>query len=255
MFRALSSSLSRASRVASRVVPAARATAPAAAVRHFGGAVVRQPAPAFSAEAVMPDGTFKKLSLADFSGKYLVLFWDPLDVTFVCPTEITAFSDRAAEFERAGCALVGVSTDSVFSHLAWTNTPRNKGGLGKMAIPLVGDISKAMSHAYGMLVEDETDDMDGVALRGTVIINPAGKVVATYNHDAPVGRSVDEVLRVVQAFQYVDKHGEVCPAGWVPGKATMSASGSAARGARRAAPPHAPLTLRPSPLRARRGRP
>ena len=147
----------------------------------------------------------------------------------MCPTEITAFSDRAADFEKAGCALVGVSVDSVFSHLAWTNTPRNKGGLGKMAIPLIGDVSKAMSHAYGMLVEDEADDMDGVALRGTVILNAAGKVVAKYNHDAPVGRSVDEILRVVQAFQHVEKHGEVCPAGWVPGKPTMKADPKASQ--------------------------
>jgi alkyl hydroperoxide reductase subunit AhpC len=98
-----------------------------------------------------------------------------------------------------------------------------------MAIPLIGDISKAMSHAYGMLVEDEADDMDGVALRGTVIVSPAGKVVAAYNHDAPVGRSVDEVLRVVQAFQFVDAHGEVCPAGWVPGKPTMKADPKASQ--------------------------
>ncbi len=147
----------------------------------------------------------------------------PLDFTFVCPTEITAFSDRAKEFEAIGCALVGVSVDSVFSHLAWTQLPRNKGGLGPMAVPLIGDISKAMSHDFGMLVEDADDDMDGVALRGTVIIGPDGKVLANYNHDAPVGRSVDEVLRVVQAFQYVAKHGEVCPAGWTPGAATMKA--------------------------------
>ena len=147
----------------------------------------------------------------------------PLDFTFVCPTEITAFSDRAKEFEAIGCALVGVSVDSVFSHLAWTQLPRNKGGLGPMAVPLIGDISKAMSHDFGMLVEDADDDMDGVALRGTVILGPDGKVLANYNHDAPVGRSVDEVLRVVQAFQYVAKHGEVCPAGWIPGAATMKA--------------------------------
>ena len=194
-----------------------RATAAAAQ------AVVRQPAPAFTAEALLPDGSFAKLSLADFKGKYLVLLWYPLDFTFVCPTEVTAFSDRAGEFAAANCAVVGVSVDSVYSHLAWASTPRNKGGLGKVAIPLIGDISKAMSHDFGMLVEDAADDMDGVALRGTVILGPDGKVLANYNHDAPVGRSVDEVLRVVQAFQYVAKHGEVCPAGWTPGAATMKA--------------------------------
>lgn len=152
-----------------------------------------------------------------------VFFWYPLDFTFVCPTEITAFSDRAAEFAKLDCALVGVSVDSVFSHLAWTNLPRNKGGLGKMNIPLIGDVSKSMSYAFGALVEDADDDMDGVSLRSTVIVNGAGKVVHVSTNDAPVGRSVDEVLRLVAAFQHVDKHGEVCPAGWKAGAATMKA--------------------------------
>ncbi len=111
----------------------------------------------------------------------------------------------------------------MFSHLAWVNTPRNKGGLGAMQIPLVGDVSKEMTKAFGMLVEDPADDMLGASLRGTVIIDGAGKVRHISNTDAPVGRSVDEVLRLVQAFQYVEKHGEVCPAGWKPGKPTMKA--------------------------------
>ena len=152
-----------------------------------------------------------------------VLFWYPLDFTFVCPTEITAFSDRAAEFAAIGCSVAAISIDSAFSHLAWINTPRAKGGLGKMAIPVVADVNKSVSRAYGVLVEDEADDMAGVALRGTVIINAKGVVVHHSVNDAPVGRSVDEVLRLVQAFQYVDKHGEVCPAGWKPGSASMKA--------------------------------
>jgi alkyl hydroperoxide reductase subunit AhpC len=204
-----------------------RATAPTFAAgvsaRSFHGAVVRRAAPAFTADAVMPDGSFKKLSLSDYAGKYLVLVFYPLDFTFVCPTELCDFSDRAADFEKINAAVVGVSCDSVFSHLAFTKLARNKGGVGPLAIPLVGDISKAMSHSYGMLVEDADDDMDGLSLRGTVVISPLGKVVAKYNHDAPVGRSVDETLRIVQAFQHFDAHGEVCPSGWTPGKKTMQA--------------------------------
>jgi len=146
-----------------------------------------------------------------------------LDFTFVCPTEITAFSDRAAEFAALNCSVAALSTDSAFSHLAWVNTPRAKGGLGKMAIPVVADVTKRISAAYNVLVTDEKDDMCGIALRGTVIINAKGVVVHASTNDAPVGRSVDEVLRLVQAFQYVDKHGEVCPAGWKPGQATMKA--------------------------------
>jgi peroxiredoxin (alkyl hydroperoxide reductase subunit C) len=181
---------------------------------------VRRAAPAFSAPAVV-NGAFKHVALKDYAGKYLTLFWYPLDFTFVCPTEITAFSDRAKEFQAIGAEVVGISIDSTFSHLAWINTPRNKGGLGPMAIPLIGDISKEVSRAYGMVVEDASDDMHGVTLRGTVIISPAGKVLHVSNTDAPVGRSVDEVLRLIQAFQYVEKHGEVCPAGWKPGQKTV----------------------------------
>ncbi len=147
----------------------------------------------------------------------------------MCPTEITAFSDRFSEFAAINTSVAALSVDSKFSHLAWTNTPRNKGGLGKMAIPLIADITKSISRAYGVLVVDEADDMAGVTLRSTVIINPAGVVVHVSTNDAPVGRSVDEVLRLVQAFQYVDKHGEVCPAGWTPGKPTMKADPKASQ--------------------------
>ena len=202
-----------------------QAAACRAAVSHARShhVAVRSAAPHFQGTAVLPGGAFGPVSLSDFKGKYLVMFWYPLDFTFVCPTEITAFSDRAGDFAAVNTAVVGLSVDSVFSHLAWTNTPRAKGGLGQMAIPLIGDVSKSISQAYGMVVEDAADDMAGVTLRGTVIINPAGKVVHVSNTDAPVGRSVDEVLRLVQAFQYVEKHGEVCPAGWRPGSKTMKA--------------------------------
>ena len=195
---------------------------PALARAHHVSALpsVRKAAPAFTAGAVV-NGAFKSVSLKDYAGKYCVLFWYPLDFTFVCPTEITAFSDRAKEFSALNTEVVGISIDSCFSHLAWINTPRTKGGLGPMAIPLIGDISKEVSRAYGMVVEDPADDMNGVTLRGTVIVSPAGKVLHVSNTDAPVGRSVDEVLRLIQAFQYVEKHGEVCPAGWKPGQKTV----------------------------------
>lgn len=146
-----------------------------------------------------------------------------MDFTFVCPTEITAFSDRNAEFAALNCSLAALSVDSEFSHLAWVNTPRSKGGLGKMNIPLIADFNKNISKAYGVLVEDPADEMCGVTLRGTVIINTAGIVVHQSINNAPVGRNVDEILRLLQAFQYVDKHGEVCPANWTPGKPTMKA--------------------------------
>merc|ERR1711953_649359 len=142
-----------------------------------GDAQIGAPAPAFSCQALV-NGEFKNVSLDQFKGKYVVLFFYPLDFTFVCPTEIIAFSEAAAQFKKINCQVLAASTDSVFSHLAWTNTTRKDGGLGEMKIPI---------------------------------------------NDLPVGRSVDETLRLVQAFQFVDEHGEVCPAGWKPGKETMKA--------------------------------
>ena len=186
--------------------------------------LVRKAAPAFEADAVV-NGDIARVSLKSLQagGKYTLLFWYPLDWTFVCPTEITAFSDRFAEFDAINTSVAAISIDSKFSHLAWVNTPRNKGGLGDMKIPVISDVTKAISKSYGVLVEDPEDDMCGITLRSTVIINPAGKVVHISTNDAPVGRSVDEFLRLVQAFQYVDKYGEVCPAGWKPGMKSMKA--------------------------------
>ena len=152
-----------------------------------------------------------------------VLFFYPLDFTFVCPTEIIAFSDRIAEFNKLNTKVAAVSIDSKFSHLAWTQTKRSAGGLGAMAIPLIADVTKAMSKAFGCLIENPADGDCGVALRATYIIDPAGNVRSIQVNDLPVGRSVDEVLRIVEAFQYVEKHGEVCPAGWKPGSKTMHA--------------------------------
>ncbi|XP_039270733.2 peroxiredoxin-2-like [Styela clava] len=172
---------------------------------------VTQNAPEFKGTAVV-NGSFKEISLSDFSGKYLVLFFYPLDFTLVCPTEITAFSDRAHEFDTMNASVVAVSTDSHFSHLAWTNVPRNKGGIGSVNIPLLADFCKDISRDYGVLLEDK-----GIALRGLFIIDGKGIVRHSSVNDLPVGRSVDETLRLVQAFQFTDKHGEVCPASWKPG--------------------------------------
>lgn len=174
-----------------------------------------KPAPEFKGQAVV-DGEFKDISLANYKGKYLVLFFYPLDFTFVCPTEIIAFSDRVEEFRAINCEVVACSTDSVFSHLAWINTPRKQGGLGNMKIPLLADKTMEISRAYGVLKED-----DGISFRGLFIIDDKGNLRQITMNDLPVGRSVDETLRLVQAFQFTDKHGEVCPAGWKPGADTI----------------------------------
>jgi len=178
---------------------------------------IGKPAPVFSGTAVV-DGQFKEISLSDYAGKYVVLFFYPLDFTFVCPTEIIAFSDRAAEFRKINCEVVACSTDSHFSHLAWINTPRKEGGLGKMNIPVLADKSTRVSRDYGVYRED-----DGVTFRGLFIIDDKGVLRQITINDLPVGRSVDETLRLVQAFQYTDIHGEVCPANWKPGDKTMVA--------------------------------
>ncbi|VDD96576.1 unnamed protein product [Enterobius vermicularis] len=173
------------------------------------------PAPNFTTEGVV-DGSFKKISLSDYKGKWVVLFFYPLDFTFVCPTEIIAFSDRIEEFRKLNVQPIAASTDSKFSHLAWIERPRTDGGLGKMNIPVIEDTNHSISRAYGVLKEDE-----GVAYRGLFIIDPRGVLRQITINDMPVGRSVDETIRLVQAFQYVEEHGEVCPAGWKPGSATI----------------------------------
>jgi alkyl hydroperoxide reductase subunit AhpC len=176
---------------------------------------VGQPAPEFTAEAVV-NKQFKDVSLADYRGKYVVLFFYPLDFTFVCPTEITAFSDRAAEFEGLNTQIIGASVDSKFSHLAWVETPRDRGGLGDVEFPLVADITKKIARDYQVLLED-----DGITLRGLFIIDPEGELKIQMVNDNNIGRNVDEVLRLVKALQYNAKHGEVCPANWNPGDDTI----------------------------------
>ncbi|OTF71086.1 thioredoxin-dependent peroxide reductase-like protein [Euroglyphus maynei] len=178
-------------------------------------AFVQRPAPDFKATAVV-DKQFKEVKLADFQGKYLVLFFYPLDFTFVCPTEIIAFNDRLQEFRDLQTEVVAVSVDSHFSHLAWCNTPRKQGGLGDMKMPIIADLTKRISEDYGVLLPDA-----GIALRGLFIIDTKGIVRQITINDLPVGRSVDETLRLIKAFQYTDKHGEVCPANWQPDRPTI----------------------------------
>jgi len=176
--------------------------------------LVQKDAPDFKAEALVGK-CFKEISLSDYKGKWVALFFYPLDFTFVCPTEIVAFSERYEDFKKLGCEVLGCSVDSKFSHLAWTNTSRKEGGLGDIAYPILSDITKKIARDYGVLVND------AVALRGLFLINPKGKVAYSVVHDLGVGRSVDETLRVLAAFQQVEKTGEVCPANWNQGKKTM----------------------------------
>jgi alkyl hydroperoxide reductase subunit AhpC len=183
-----------------------------------GQAQLCKPAPQFKQIALLPNGTFGDIELSQFKGKWVVLFFYPLDFTFVCPTEIIQFSDRAAEFRALNCEVIAASIDSQFSHLAWTNLDRKKGGLGKMNIPILADVTKVVSTAYGVLKEDE-----GIAFRGLFIIDPKQNLRQITINDLPVGRNVDETLRLLQAFQFVEEHGEVCPAGWKPGSKTMKA--------------------------------
>ncbi len=177
---------------------------------------VQKEAPAFTAQAVV-EGEFKTISLSDYSGKYVVLFFYPLDFTFVCPTEIIAFSDRVDEFQKRGVQVIGVSTDSRFSHKAWIETPRSKGGLGELKYPLMEDLTKKIATDYGVLIESV-----GVALRGLFVIDKTGIVRHITINDLPLGRSVDEVLRLVDALQHFEKHGEVCPADWKPGSLALN---------------------------------
>ncbi|KAI9337937.1 thioredoxin-like protein [Obelidium mucronatum] len=215
----------------SRFFPVARAASRAAfptARRLFHGSAaashyfarVQQAAPAFSAPAVV-DNAFATVSLDDYKGKWVVLFFYPLDFTFVCPTEIVEFSERAAEFKKLGAEVIGCSVDSKHSHLAWINQPRKTGGLGEMKIPLISDITKQISSDYGVLIEQGGDI--GLSLRGTFIIDPKQIVRHISINDLGVGRSIDETLRLVEAFQFNDKNGEVCPAGWKKGAKSMIA--------------------------------
>jgi alkyl hydroperoxide reductase subunit AhpC len=176
---------------------------------------VQQPAPDFTATAVVGGG-FKQIKLSDYRGKYVILFFYPLDFTFVCPTEIVGFDTKVAEFEKRGAQVIAVSVDSHFSHLAWEKTPRKEGGIGEIRYPIVADLTKSISRDYGVLLEGA-----GIALRGLFLSDKDGKLRHMVVNDLPIGRSVDEALRVLDALQFHEKHGEVCPADWHPGEATM----------------------------------
>jgi alkyl hydroperoxide reductase subunit AhpC len=177
---------------------------------------VTKEAPDFTAAAVVKGDIVENYKLSSNRGKYVVLFFYPLDFTFVCPTEIIAFSDRIADFEARNCQVIGVSVDSQYTHLAWVNTPRKEGGLGDLKYPLVADLTKKISADYGVLLDA------GISLRGLFILDKQGVVHAITIHNLPLGRSVDEALRVLDALQYFEKHGEVCPANWKPGDATIN---------------------------------
>ncbi len=171
----------------------------------------------FSAKAVLEDGNIaEEFKFKEYiKSKYSVLFFYPLDFTFVCPTEIIAFSNRIADFQALNTELIGVSIDSHFTHKAWRDTPRNRGGLGQINFPLVADISKSIARDYGVLLDDS------IALRATFVIDRDFVVKHQSINDLPLGRNVDEVLRIIKALQHTEEHGEVCPAGWQEGDSAM----------------------------------
>jgi alkyl hydroperoxide reductase subunit AhpC len=178
-------------------------------------AQVTKHAPDFTADAVIGE-EFKTIRLSDYRGKYVVLFFYPLDFTFVCPTEIIAFSDDFAEFHKRGAQLIAVSVDSKYTHLAWTKTPRKAGGLGEIAYPIVSDLNKSIARSYGVRLDDA-----GVALRGLFLIDKEGVIRHAVINDLPIGRSVSEAVRVLDALQHFEQFGEVCPANWKPGEKSM----------------------------------
>ena len=178
--------------------------------------LVTKQAPEFKATAVMANGEFKEVSLSDYKGKHVLLYFYPLDFTFVCPSEILAFNSKVAEFKERGVELLGCSIDSHFSHFAWRNTPVEKGGIGEIDYPLIADVTKNIARDYGVLFDES------VALRGLFLIDKEGIVRHSTINDLPLGRNVDEALRVVDALQYTEEHGEVCPANWKKGEEAMT---------------------------------
>lgn len=172
---------------------------------------IQKPAPTFTKTAVV-DGTFEEISLDQYKGQWVLLAFIPMAFTFVCPTEIIAYSDAVKKFADKNCQVLFASTDSEYTHLAWTNVARKDGGLGPINIPLLADRNLSLSRDYGVLLEDE-----GIALRGIFLIDPKGTLRQITINDLPVGRSVDESFRLLEAFQFTEEHGEVCPANWQPG--------------------------------------
>jgi len=181
--------------------------------------LVTKEAPDFTATALMPDGSFKAdFKLSALRGQKVVLFFYPLDFTFVCPSELLAFHNRVKEFASRKTQVVGCSVDSHFTHLAWTNTPVEQGGVGKLGYPLVADLNKNIARNYDVLLNES------VALRGSFLIDEQGVVRHQLVNDLPLGRNIDEMLRMVDALDFNKQHGEVCPAGWTKGKQGMKPS-------------------------------
>ena len=195
--------------------------------------LVTKSAPGFKAEAVMEDNTIKEISLSDYKGKKVVLFFYPLDFTFVCPTEIIAFDKRLDEFKERNVQVLGCSVDSKWTHLAWKNTEVNKGGIGNVQYPLIADITKSIARDYDVLMnatdatvitdEDESETTVGgnITLRGSFLIDEEGVVRHELRNDEPLGRNIDDMLRMVDVLTHHQEHGEVCPAGWQKGKDAM----------------------------------
>jgi peroxiredoxin (alkyl hydroperoxide reductase subunit C) len=178
--------------------------------------LVTKTAPDFTATAVLPDNSFDEgFKLSSYRGKYVLLFFYPLDFTFVCPSEIIAFDAALDKFHQKGAEVIGVSVDSHFTHLAWKNTPRDHGGIGQVRYPLVADLNKKIAADYGVLLDA------GIALRGLFLIDKTGTVRHALINDLPLGRSVDEALRLLDALQFHEQHGEVCPANWREGQEAM----------------------------------
>ncbi len=198
--------------------------------------LVTKKAPEFKTQAVMPDNSIQEVKLSDYKGKKVVLFFYPLDFTFVCPTELLAFDKRLGEFESRGVQVLGCSVDSRWSHLAWKNTDVNKGGIGNVQYPLLQDLDKSIARNYDVLVgatdafvetEDSAENTSvggAVAIRGSFLIDEDGVVRHAVLNDLPLGRNIDEMLRMVDALSYHQKHGEVCPAGWKDGDSAMKES-------------------------------
>ncbi|KAK6459627.1 peroxiredoxin TSA1 [Scheffersomyces xylosifermentans] len=178
-------------------------------------AQIQKPAPSFKKTAVV-DGVFEEITLEQYKGKWVLLAFIPLAFTFVCPTEIIAYSEAIKKFTEKDAEVLFASTDSEYSLLAWTNVARKDGGLGPINIPLLADTNHSLSKDYGVLIEEE-----GIALRGIFLIDPKGVLRQITVNDLPVGRSVEESLRLLEAFQFTEKYGEVCPANWTPGAETI----------------------------------
>jgi peroxiredoxin (alkyl hydroperoxide reductase subunit C) len=178
--------------------------------------LVGRPAPDFTAKAVQGSDVIEGFSMSSLKGKYVAFFFYPLDFTFVCPTELHAFEEKLDEFKKRGCEVIGCSIDSHFSHLAWLATPKAKGGIQGVSYPIVSDLNKTISADYDVLVEGA-----GIAYRGLFLIDKEGVVRHQVVNDLPLGRSVDEALRMVDALQYFEENGEVCPANWTQGDKAM----------------------------------